>query len=235
MTGESSTEPQAPCSEPGPSDAAPSSRQCVVLVHGFLAHSMMLTVLAHRLRRQGYRAERWGYRNMCCSLLVHADRLAAELRTLDADPTIDTLHLVTHSMGCIVARAALDRFRPRKLGRFVMLAPPNRGSFVATAIAKTLGRVFRPVVELSTAENSLVNSLPTPQGVEIGVIAAGRDALIAPDSTRPDAPHDYATVRCLHSSLLYRRDASELVAAFLRDGRFPVAPTPAGTGHRQEN
>jgi pimeloyl-ACP methyl ester carboxylesterase len=166
---------------------------------------------------------------MCCSLLVHADRFAAELCTLDADPTIETLHLVTHSMGCIVARAALDRFRPRKLGRFVMLAPPNRGSFVATATANTLGRLFRPVVELSTAENSLVNSLPTPQGVEIGVIAAGRDALIAPASTRPDAPHDHATVRCLHSSLLYRRDAAELVADFLRDGRFPDAAKPIGS------
>jgi pimeloyl-ACP methyl ester carboxylesterase len=210
-------------------------RQCVALVHGFLAHSTMLAVLAYRLRRHGYRTDSWGYRNMCCSLLVHADRFADVLRTLDADPGIDTLHLVTHSMGCIVARAALARFRPQKLGRFVMLAPPNRGSFVATMTANTLGRVFRPVVELSTAVNSLVNLLPTPQGVEIGVIAAGRDALIAPDSTRPDAPHDHATVRCLHSSLLYRRDAAELVADFLRDGRFPLAPTPAGTSHRQEH
>lgn len=203
--------------------ALDTPRQCVALVHGFLAHSMMLAVLAHRLRRRGYRPETWGYRNMCCSLLVHADRFAAELRTLDADRTIDTLHLVTHSMGCIVARAALDRFRPRKLGRFVMLAPPNHGSFVATATAGTLGRLFRPVVELSTAEDSLVNSLPTPQGVDIGVIAAGRDALIAPESTRPDAPHDHATVRCLHSSLLFRRDAAELVVAFLENGRFPKA------------
>lgn len=210
-------------------------RQCVVLVHGFLAHSLMLAVLAHRLGRHGYRTDPWGYRNMCCSLLVHADRFAGVLHTLDADPAIDTLHLVTHSMGCIIARAALDRFRPTKLGRFVMLAPPNRGSFVATAAAGTLGWFFRPVVELSTAENSLVNSLPMPQGAELGVITAGLDAIIAPESTRPDAPHDHATIHCRHSMLLFRRDAAELVAAFLRDGRFPVAPTPAGTDHRQEN
>jgi pimeloyl-ACP methyl ester carboxylesterase len=210
-------------------------RQCVALVHGFLAHSMMLAVLAHRLRRHGYRTDPWGYRNMCCSLLVHADRFADVLRTLDADPGIDTLHLVTHSMGCIITRAALDRFRPTKLGRFVMLAPPNRGSFVATAAAGTFGRLFRPVMELSTAEDSLVNSLPMPQGVDLGIVTAGRDAIIAPESTRPDAPHDHVTVHCLHSSLLFRRDAAELVAAFLRDGRFPVAPTPAGTSHRQEN
>lgn len=204
-------------------------RECVALVHGFFANSLMLTVLAGRLRRHGYRTRRWGYLNMCCSLLVHADRFAAELRVLDEQPSIGTLHLVTHSMGCIIARAALDRFRPAKLGRFVMLAPPNRGSFVATATAGVFGGIFRPVVELSTSEDSLVNSLPTPQGVEIGVIAAGHDAIIAPDSTRPDAPHDHVTIPCLHSSLLFRRDAADLVTAFLRDGRFPDSAPHPGT------
>ena len=94
--------------------------------------------------------------------------------------------------------------------------------------------MFLPVAELSTTEDSLVNSLPMPQGVEIGVIAAGRDAIIAPESTRPEAPHDHATVHCLHSSLLFRQDAAELVAAFLRDGRFPDPPEPSGAAHRQD-
>ncbi len=223
--------------KPSPGGAAesrsPAPRECVALVHGFLANSLMLAVLSHRLERRGYRTSPWGYRNMCCSLLVHAERFADELRLLDADPDVGTLHLVTHSMGCIIARAALDRVRPAKLGRFVMLAPPNRGSFVATRAARTFGRFFRPVAELSTAEDSLVNSLPTPQGVEIGVIAAGRDFLVSPESTRPDAPHDHATIPCLHSSLLYRRDAADLVASFLRDGRFPdVQPARHATDRR---
>ncbi len=208
-------------------EAPPARPECVALVHGFLANSMMLAVLAHRLRRHGYRTDPWGYRNMCCSLMVHAERFADDLRKLDADPSVGKLHLVTHSMGCIIARASLDLFRPRKLGRFVMLAPPNRGSFVARAAAGTLGRFFRPVEELSTADDSLVNALPMPQGVDIGVIAAGRDALVSAESTRPDVPHDHVTIQCLHSSLLFRRDAAEMVAAFLRDGRFPAAVVPS--------
>ncbi len=205
-----------------------ADRECVALVHGFLAHSMMLAVLGHRLRRHGYRTDLWGYRNMCCSILVHAERFADNLRRLDKDPTVDRIHLVTHSMGCIIARAALTRYRPLKLGRFVMLAPPNRGSFVAQATIGTLGRFFKPVEELSTAEDSLVNSLPTPQDVDIGVIAAGRDALVSSASTRPEAPHDHVTIPCLHSSLLFRRDAAEMVVAFLREGRFPES-----TPHRR--
>jgi pimeloyl-ACP methyl ester carboxylesterase len=190
-------------------------------VHGFLANHLMMTVLGHRLDRRGYLARPWGYWNMRRSILEHAEAFSHELARLDADRAVGTIHLVTHSMGGIIARAALERFRPRKLGRFVMLAVPNRGSFVATAMAGVLGGLLKPVAELTTAPDSLVNSLGMPQGVDVGVIAASRDALVAPESTRPDVPHDHVTIPCLHSSLLFRRDAADLVAAFLATGEFP--------------
>jgi len=199
--------------------------ECVSLVHGFLASSMTMAVLGHRLDRRGYLAKPWGYRNMRRSILEHAEAFGDELARLEADRAVSTIHLVTHSMGGIIARAALERFRPRKLGRFVMLAPPNRGSFVATATVGILGRLFKPVAELTTAPDSLVNSLGMPTGVDVGVIAASRDALVAPESTRPDVPHSHVTIACLHSSLLFRRDAADLVAAFLATGEFPQPPT----------
>lgn len=197
-------------------------REHVALVHGYLANKFMLAPLGWRLRRQGYATTAWGYWNMRCSLLVHAARFARKLETLDGNAAIDTLHLVTHSMGGIIARAALDRFRPRKLGRIVMLAPPNRGSFVATVAAGTIGRVFKPVAELSTAEDSLVNSLPMPEGIDLGVIAAEWDALVSDASTHPDVPHAYAIIPTFHSGLLFRRDAADLAAAFLQSGTFPT-------------
>ncbi len=196
-------------------------RECVSLVHGFLANKYMLSVLGSRLRSHGYLTDAWGYWNMQCSLLVHADRFARELQVLDAEPRIETIHLVTHSMGCIIARAALDRFMPRKMGRFVMLAPPNRGSFVATATAGTFGRLLKPVAELSTACDSLVNSLPTPVGVDIGVIAAEYDALITAESTHPSVPHAHVTLPTWHTGLIFKKETADLVAGFLATGAFP--------------
>jgi triacylglycerol lipase len=208
-----------------PGSATDHPRECVSLVHGFLANKYMLAVLGRRLRDKGYLTSAWGYWNMQCSLLVHAERFARELAILDADPRMDTIHLVTHSMGCIIGRAALDRYRPRKLGRFVMLAPPNRGSFVATATARTFGRILKPVAELSTADDSLVNSLPMPRGIEIGVIAAKHDALVTEESTRPDAPHAHITLPTWHTGLLFSRETADLVASFLASGEFAVPGT----------
>lgn len=214
----------------GPVSAHPAlqpQREHVALLHGFLAHSLLLSPLGIRLRRHGYRTAAWGYWNMRCSISVHARRFEQLLRRLDADPAIDTVHLVAHSMGGIIARAALGCYLPRKMGRFVMLAPPNRGSFMATTMTVPLGWLFQPIVELSTAEDSFVNRLPTPQGIQIGVIAAEWDALVERSSTHPDAPHAHASLPCLHSSLLFRRDAAALVAAFLRHGTFrPGATQP---------
>lgn len=195
-----------------------------MLTHGFMASRWMLAPLAGRLRHRGWQTRRWGYESWRTSVSVHADEFADLLREIDRNPAITTLHLVTHSMGCIIGRAALDRYRPEKLARFVMLAPPNRGSFVATATAGVFGRVLRPVAELTTLDTSLVNTTPQPTGIDIGVIAAERDALVALDATRLDVPHDHITLPCLHSSLLFRRDAADLVARFLETGSFTQTP-----------
>ena len=192
----------------------------VALVHGYLANKYMMAPLARRLRRRGFGTTPWGYWNIRCSLLVHADRFCRQLQRLDADPAIGTIHLVTHSMGGIIARAALDRFRPRKLGRLVMLAPPNPGSFVATRAVNTFGRYLRPVTELSTASDSLVNLLPTPEGLDIGVIAAQYDALVSEESTHPLVPHAHITLPTWHTGLLFNRTAADLVADFLATGNF---------------
>jgi pimeloyl-ACP methyl ester carboxylesterase len=194
--------------------------EVVVLTHGFMASRWMLVPLAGRLRRYGWGTRSWGYESWWTSVTDHAEAFSAVLNAIDEDPATQRLHLVTHSMGCIIGRAAIERRRPAKLGRFVMLAPPNRGSFVATATAGLFGRMFKPIAELQTGEGSLVNSLPQPQGIDVGVIAAGRDALVSLDATRLDVPHEHITLPCLHSSLLFRRDAARLVAVFLETGSF---------------
>ena len=153
-------------------------------------------------------------------MLEHGQRFAERLSQLNDSPSIRRIHVVAHSMGGIVTRAALREGIPSKLGRLVMLAPPNRGSFVATATAGFMGSVFRPVAELTTHPESLVNTLEEPQGIEVGVIAAELDQLISMESTRLTMPHAHTVLRCMHSSLLFRRDSALLTHRFLSHGSF---------------
>ena len=200
--------------------------ELVLLTHGFMAHRWMLTPLSHRLSSTGWDTRCWGYESWITSVSVHAQAFADVLEDIDCDHSVTTVHLVTHSMGCIIARAALPLYHPKKLGRFVMLAPPNRGSFIATATATLLGRFLQPVSELTTDASSFVNKTPQPSNVEIGIIAASRDALVAVDATRLDVPHQHVTIPCLHSSLLFRRDSAKLVSQFLDSGKFASINTP---------
>jgi len=202
--------------------SAPAGRpgEVVVLTHGFMANRWLLTPLARRLRQRGWVTRVWGYQSLTPSVLHHGRRFADLLGRLQADPSVRRIHVVAHSMGGIVTRAALAEQMPAKFGRLVMLAPPNRGSFVATRTAGLMGGLFRPVAELTTHPDSLVNTLDEPQGIDIGVIAAGLDQLVTLESTRLAVPHQHVVLRCMHSSLLFRRDAAALTAQFLEQGTF---------------
>src|SRR3954469_21113097 len=79
----------------------------IVLVHGLGANRLMMWLLAQRLTWRGFRVVNWGYRSTQRSLEGHGDDLHRQLAELDGDAKIGDIHLVTHSMGGIVARTAL--------------------------------------------------------------------------------------------------------------------------------
>lgn len=90
----------------------------------------------------------------------------------------DKIHFVTHSLGGIVVRMAIKQNRPEKLGRIVMLSPPNQGS---EAVDNLKERWYYSLIngpagqELSTAENSVPNRLG-PVDYPVGIITGDKQA-----------------------------------------------------------
>jgi len=194
--------------------------QAIVLIHGLGANPLLMLLLKRHLQRPDNRVINWGYPSYRHSIAAHGASLNRLLSQLDANPEVDTVHLVTHSMGGIVARTALLEKVPEKMGRFVMLAPPNSGSRAARLLGSTLGRICQPLRELSCDAGSFVRSLAPPQGVQFGVITAALDFLVAPELTRLEGECDRTQIASWHSGILFRRDTAEQVRTFLDEGRF---------------
>lgn len=207
--------------------------EAVVLLHGLAANRLAMVRLARFLASDGFHVENWGYRSIRRSIELHAQEFSERLREFDGSQHHDRVHIVTHSMGGIIARRALSIDRPANLGRFVMLGPPNSGSHVARRLANTLGRICPPLRELSDDAESYVNRLGEPNGVDLGIIAAESDRVVKLPSTFLKNQRDHIVLPGHHGVLPWRRDTSEQVVHFLRNGEFDWDALKQSSSHRR--
>jgi len=208
-------------------------RECVVLLHGLWRSERSLAGLGKHLEREGFEVVSHGYDSAGASIAEHARELAARLPEL-VPAAAPRIHFVTHSLGGIVVRQLLDDRPVERLGRVVMLAPPNRGSELADALRDN--RLFRALLgptlaELGTGESDPPRTLG-PVTFECGVIAGDfnflgglafdgpNDGRVSVESTKVEGMTDFLVVHHGHATLMNAGDVKRQVVHFLRHGRF---------------
>jgi triacylglycerol lipase len=146
------------------------------------------------------------------------------------------IHFVTHSLGGILVRRYFAEHPPGRLGRVVMLGPPNQGSEVVDRIGSWW--LFRKINgpaggDLGTAPDSLVNQLG-PVTFELGVIAGDRsinwinsamingpdDGKVSVERTAVAGMKAHAVIHATHPYLMKNRHAIRLTLRFLASGTF---------------
>lgn len=212
-----------------------AQRGSVLLLHGHGRTGVSMLFLAHALQKAGYEtlAPSYGYRRSMEGILTYLQPRIDALQAAHPGP----FHIVTHSLGGLVARALIARKRPAGLHRVVMLAPPNAGSEVAELLcrhgldAALLGPVGR---QLRT--NRLARDMRILGGVdfELGVIAGDRPLMPLPSGLLP-RPHDgLVTVAATriegmtahivlpvdHTRMVLDRRVIAATLAFLQTGAF---------------
>lgn len=204
--------------------------ELVVLIHGLAANRFVMRPLERRLRRCGYTTANFGYRSALSPIQPHVERFRRRLADLASQDEVRQLHIVGHSMGTIITRCVLADEPPPRLGRVVMLAPPNRGSRVARWLNYGFGYVWPPLSQLSDSPESFVNKLEHGLCAPCGVIAARRDRMVSLESTHLDGQCDHVVFNAGHTSMLFYPEVAELVARFLRTGRFADSALTEPTG-----
>jgi pimeloyl-ACP methyl ester carboxylesterase len=207
---------------------------CVILLHGLARTAAAMEELEERFTEEGYTVVNAGYPSREYSIEELAP-MAVEAG-LEACPEDATVHFVTHSLGGILVRQYLvDNDLPR-LGRVVMLAPPNQGSEVVDKMRDVPG--FRLLngpagLQLGTGPDDLPRQLP-PVDFPLGVIAGTRtfnlmlsqflpnpdDGKVSVESTKVEGMTDFITVPYSHPFIMERDEAIDLALRFIQTGSF---------------
>jgi len=204
-------------------NATSQTRELVILVHGFFGSRVDMLVLARRLKKSGFNTQYFTYSSLGTRIPAIADRLAAKLNQVENDNSIQRVHLVTHSMGGIVARAAFANQTFKKVSRVVTLTPPNGGSHIARRLGGVFEWICPSLKQISDHESSYVNSLGTfetnPQ-VELGIVRSLKDRVIAQDRVMLDGCREMHDLNVHHGMITWYAEAARLVENFLSRGTF---------------
>jgi len=238
-----------PMSRSGASVPGDRPTETVVLLHGLGRSATSLRSLARRLADEGFAVVNYDYASTRRDVASHAAELASRLPELLPAGT-QRIHFVTHSLGGIVVRRLLADHAIDRLGRVVMLAPPNRGSELADALREVgiLGTLLGPAsVELGTRPTDAPKSLG-PVRFECGVIAGDssfnvlgpflfdgpNDGKVSVESAKVDGMADFLVVHHGHTFLMDADDVQAQVVHFLRHGGFDHSGDHAGEAPASE-
>lgn len=104
----------------------------VLLIHGILCNRAVWRPLIERLKERGFAPIRAiSLEPLLAGLDVHAATVAGELRALRQRSHGAPVAIVAHSMGGLVARAALRLSGPAGIARIVTIAAPHHGTRLA--------------------------------------------------------------------------------------------------------
>lgn len=217
--------------------ASAGETDCVVLLHGLARSAASMKRLQRALSAHGYAVLNVDYPSTDYTVETLVERyLRSEVEKLIGQSTCSSIHFVTHSMGGILVRYYLKYFKFAKLGRVVMISPPNQGS----ELVDKLGDFFPfrwlngPAgAQLGTGENSLPKRLG-PVDYDVAVIAGNGslnpfysylipgddDGKVAVSRAEVEGMRAFKVVPKSHTFIVRNHTVINLVLSYLKSGTF---------------
>ncbi len=204
----------APCMNAGDTDTPAGRARPVLLIHGVLCNRGVWRPWFTRLRACGFGPVRAvDLEPLLGDIEAHAEIVAQELRDLQRNCQGARVTIIAHSMGGLIARAALRRVGSAVVREIVAIASPHHGTAMARPFPWPAARQMR-------LDSSWLRALDTvaaaPGGVTIISMYSPQDNLIVPArSAILDGAHVLEFAGTGHLGLLGRRRCIDAAIAAL--------------------
>jgi pimeloyl-ACP methyl ester carboxylesterase len=207
--------------------ASPLENEQLFTIHGIMGSDWNLYYLANSLEKEQMEITYWGYPSRDKTIMEHGADLAIILRDHAALHPGQPIHFLTHSMGGLVLRAAVNHPEcpPEALfGKAILVAPPNQGAawgrfLEQFALAHAIGKEHAGR-ELMT-EKDFEHLGQFPETMEILVIAGNmsinflikeeNDGIVAVSETALTTPHHHEVIWAGHKAILLSKKAATMI------------------------
>ncbi|MBS0623460.1 MAG: alpha/beta fold hydrolase [Verrucomicrobia bacterium] len=205
----------------------------VVCIHGFIRSYRCMIPMGNMLDNEGFEVYLWDYQSRKNTIQGHAENLVKLLNTIAQQKPGQPIHFVTHSLGGIIIKTALNHPNcpeEARVGKAVLLAPPSQGSAVARSIShitpirwffgKKAGHQL-----LTYTSDDMENLGYFPEDMDVMVISGIKgnyllfrtpnDGKVFLHETRLSTPHTHLILNVSHSWIMTSRESMDLTRKFL--------------------
>ncbi len=206
----------------------------VVVLHGIARSSDNMKELASFLGKNGYEVINIDYPSTSHKIEELTDIVNLEMSKKIVDQK--KINFVGYSMGGLIVRALIHKFKYKNLGRVVQLAPPNQGSEVADFLKDfwPYKKIYGPAGQQLITNQKDFDNIFGIVNYELGIIAGNSsidpissfiikgddDGKVAIEKTKLEGMKDHIIIDASHTFFPTNKKVQKQALFFLKNGKF---------------